>query len=190
MSDRNIQECIQKLAGTHTDDKVYLVAATVDSVDMPSRTCNVTTMTGKQSTAIEGVKLMPEIDDGFLLIPTVGSTVFLSYSNYNVPFVAQFSAIDQALIISGNSQLSITDQKIQLNDGSYGGLIQIQKLITKINNLENLVNDLAAKFNTHSHILTLTSGTGTAAPTAAPETNVLTPTQQTDIENPLITHGK
>jgi len=107
-----------------------------------------------------------------------------------VPFVAQFSAIDQALIISGNSQLSITDQKIQLNDGSYGGLIQIQKLITKINNLENLVNDLAAKFNTHSHILTLTSGTGTAAPTAAPETNVLTPTQQTDIENPLITHGK
>lgn len=190
MSDRGMIEAIRHIAGTHLEDKVYLVAAEVDSVDIPSRTCNVTTISGKESTAIEGVKLMASVDDGVLLIPTIGSTIFVSYSNYNVPFVCQFSSVDKVLFISGSSQVSIVDGKIMLNDGSFGGLVEVGNLVTKLNNLENLLNDLVAKFNSHTHILSLTSGTGTAAATATPEPNTLTPTQRNDIENTTIIHGK
>ena len=189
MSDRSIEECIQKLAGTHYDDRVGLVAATVDSVDLSTRTCDVTAISGKAPTAIEGVKLMASVDDGILMVPTVGSTIFVIYSTYNVPFVALFSEVDQILFISGSSQLSIVDGKIMMNDGSKGGLVEVAELVTKLNNLENLVNDLAVKFNTHSHILTLTSGTGTAAPTTTTEGTTLTPTQRADIENTKVTHG-
>jgi hypothetical protein len=190
MSDRDITESIRHLAGTHLRDHVEIVAAIVDSVDIASRTCNVTTITGKQSTAIEGVKLMAIVDDGMLLIPTIGSTIFLTYSTYNVPFVALFSAVDQVTFIAGSSVLSIKDGLITLNDGSLGGLVEVAALVTRLNNAENMVNDLAAKFNGHTHILALSAGTGTAAATVTQETTTLTPTQRGDIENTKITHGQ
>ena len=163
MSDRDIIESIRHLAGTHGQDKVQIEAASVDSVDLSTRTCNVTTISSKQSTAIEGVRLMAAIDDGILFVPTLGSTILVTYSTYQLPFVLLFSQVDQVLFISGSSQFSIKDGIIQFNDGSYGGLIEVAALITKLNNIENMLNDLATKYNAHTHILTLTSGTGTAA---------------------------
>jgi hypothetical protein len=190
MSDRDISVAIRHLAGTHNEDKVQLVQAEVDSVDEAARTCDVTTISGKESTAIERVKLMASLDDGILFLPTVGSTIFVSYSTFNVPYVALFSQIDKVLFIVGGSVLQMIDGKLMFNDGSYGGLVEVAQLVTKLNNLENFVNDLVQKFNSHTHILTLTSGTGTAAPTAAPETGTLTQTKRGDIENTSIIHGK
>jgi hypothetical protein len=86
--------------------------------------------------------------------------------------------------------LSIKDGLITLNDGSLGGLVEVAALVTRLNNAENMVNDLAAKFNGHTHILALSAGTGTAAATVTQETTTLTPTQRGDIENTKITHGQ
>lgn len=190
MSDRDIIDCVRQMTGTFSEDKVHLVAASVDSVNIQARTCNVTTISGKESTAIEGVKLMASVDDGVLLVPSIASTIFLSYSTYNTPYVTLFSSLDQILFISGSSQLSIIDGKIMFNDGSFGGMVEVAQLVTKLNNLENMVNDLATKYNSHTHVLALSTGTGTAAPTTTTETTILTPTNRTDIENILITHGK
>lgn len=190
MSDRDISVAIRHLAGTHNEDKVQLVQAEVDSVNEAARTCDVTTISGKESTAIEGVKLMASLDDGILFLPTVGSTIFISYSTFNVPYVSLFSQVDKVLFVAGSTALQMIDGKLMLNDGSYGGLIEVEQLVTKLNNLENLVNDLVQKFNSHTHILTLSSGSGTAAPTAAPETTILQQTQRNDIENTTIVHGK
>jgi hypothetical protein len=184
--DRAIIEAIQKISGTQLNDKVRLYAASVVSVDEPTRTCVVTTISSQGSMTIENVQLMASLDDGILLLPAVDSTVIVSYSTYNQPFISLFSELQKVLLIVGSSILSIKDGIIQFNDGSNGGLVEVIKLTTKLNNLENLVNDLVSKYNTHTHILTLTSGTGTAAPTAAPESTVITPTQRSDIENTLI----
>jgi len=206
MSDRTLIESIRQIAGTYNRDNVHYIVAEVDSVDIDNRLCTVTTISGAESITIENVKLMPCVDDGVLLVPTVGSNVFVITSDYNQPFVAMVSEIDGAIITSGDGQiiiqnglisivqnnLSIAFQngKIQLNDGSYGGLVEVINLVTKLNNLENLVNDLISKYNIHTHILTLSTGTGTAAPTTTIETGTLTPTQRSDIENTIITHGK
>jgi len=190
MSDRNIIQSIQQIAGTYNADIVHLITAEVDSVNIATRTCSVTTISGKNQTAIENVRLMAAVDDGILFIPTIGSTVMIFYSNYNLPFVVQYSELDQVLFISGSSQVQIIDGKIMLNDGSFGGLVEVIPLVQKLNNLENLVNDLISKFNSHTHILTLTSGTGTAAPTTTLETGTLTATQRKDLENSTVQHGK
>ena len=83
----------------------------------------------------------------------------------------------------------IQDGLIQFNDGSYGGLVQVINLVQKLNNLENLVNDLVAKFNMHVHP-GVQSGAGSTGPTVSLETGTLTPTEQADIENTEVTHGK
>lgn len=90
---------------------------------------------------------------------------------------------------SFNGNFNVLSKAIQLLDGSLGGLVKVIDLTTKLNNLENLVNDLISKYNSHTHILTLSSGTGTAAPTVTTETQTLTPTNRGDIENTNITHG-
>ena len=206
MSDRTLIESIRQIAGTYNRDNVHYIVAEVDSVDIGNRLCTVTTISGAESITIENVKLMPCVDDGLLLVPTVGSNVFIITSDYNQPFVAMVSEIDAAIITSGDVQITLqngvvkivqnnlslqfSNGKIQFNDGSYGGLVEIVNLVTKLNNLENLVNDLISKYNSHTHILSLSTGTGTAAPTTTIETGILTLTQRGDIENTIITHGK
>lgn len=190
MSDRQLQEAVQKLAGTQLRDEMYMIQCVVDSVDIAARTCSCTSVGGHATVEFADVRLMAEVDDGFFRVPTIGSVVFVTYSKRNDPIISLFSSVDQVIIITGNTSLSIKDGSVKFNDGSFGGLIKIDELIKKLNNLENLVNDLANKHNTHTHILTLSSGTGTAAPTTTIEPKTLTVTQKKDLENAQVTHGK
>jgi len=132
---------------------------------------------------------MASVDDGILYLPTIGSNVLVMLSKFTQPSVVMFSSVYKILYTVGNSLLQVIDGNIQLNDGSLGGLPKIAALTQKINNIENLLNDFIAKYNAHTHILSLSTGTGTAAPTLTTETNTINPTQQTDIENTAITHG-
>lgn len=203
---RQIIEAVQKMTGTQLRDNVILISANVDSVDESTRSCVVTTIGGAATVTIENVQLMASVDDGILIIPKVDSTVFVCYSTFNLPFVCQFSAVDKVVFVAGqnnvtlqiintgvlleinNTKLELTDGKTTFNDGQLGGLVKIAQLTTKLNNLENLVNDLVSKYNTHTHVLALSTGTGTAAATLTQETTVLTPTQQADIEDDKIVH--
>jgi hypothetical protein len=204
--ERAIVESIQRISGTQLSDKTLIYSATVDRVDLAARTCTVTTLSSQGEMTIEGVQLMASIDDGLLLVPVIDSTVIVTYTTFNKPFISLFSAIEKAVLIVGdnnvsfemdnlgilleiaNTKLSVKDGITQFNDGSLGGLVKIIDLTMKLNNLENKVNALLSAFNTHTHILTLTSGTGTAAPTTSPVTGTLTPTVRGDIEDTKITH--
>ena len=115
----------------------------------------------------------PASQAGFILVPKVNSLVQVSFNNANKGFVSMVSQVDF----------------IYLNGNDYGGLVQVQPLVDKLNNLENLINDLATKYNSHTHVLTLSSGTGTAAQTVSLETTTLTNTQKADLENTTVLHG-
>jgi hypothetical protein len=79
------------------------------------------------------------------------------------------------------------DGEIVLNEGSYGGLIKISELLNKLNAVENKVNTLIQKYNTHTHPGVSPGGSSTA-PTLQTETGVLTVTKKEDIENPKVKH--
>lgn len=179
---------VQKIAGTHQRDQVYMATATVESVDEATRTCSVNMLSGNGEITIENVQLMCGVDDGFLLIPTVGSSVIVGYSNYNQAYIALFSAIDKILFSIGDSAIQFTDGKLQFNDGSYDGLVRVIELTQKLNNVENLLNSLIGKFNNHTHAI-VGGGGGSASATPTPETGTVTPTKQDEIENKSITHG-
>ena len=93
MSDRAIIESINKIVGNHKTDNVTYVNATVNSVDVNARTCNVTCVEGHTEYNVTA-RLMACVDDGILIIPAIDSNVRIIFSRENVPFVCQYSEIE------------------------------------------------------------------------------------------------
>jgi hypothetical protein len=187
MSDRQIQEAVQRLAGVQLADQVYLVEGTVTAVDVSTRTCTVLVGSDQSEYELPGVRLMAEVDDGVLIIPSVDSPIIVGYSKRILPFVCQFSQVERVLTVTGGTSIEVKDGLIQLNDGSYGGLVQVTALVKKMNALEDLLNDLITKYNTHIH----PASSGTTSPTASQETRTITArTKQADLENTSVKHGK
>jgi hypothetical protein len=189
MSTRKIIDAIQHISGVKQADIVSFLPCTVNNVNEAARTCTCMPQGGNMQAQMSDVLLMASVDDGILYIPAVGSTVMVTLSKFNQPYISLFSSVDKILYIVGSSVITVIDGKIQFNDGSFGGLTKNEVLTQKLNNLENLLNDLISKYNTHTHVLALSTGTGTAAPTVTIEANTLTPTQQSDLENTAVTHG-
>ena len=203
---RQIIEAVQRMTGTLLKDNVGLLSATVDSVNAEKRTCVVTTVSNQGSMTIENVQLMASVDDGFLLIPTIDSTVIIAYSTFNQPFICLFSGVEKVLLVAGENNASIqvdadgllleiaetkvliSDGEIKLNDGAMGGLVKVIQLTQKLNNLEGKVNQLITAYNSHVHT-GVTTGAGSSATTPTQVTGSLTPTQRADIENEKIIQG-
>lgn len=181
MGDRSIREGIEQLSGKQLVDEVYLISCTVDSVDLSTRSCECTAVAGNAVTDLTNVQLMADIEDGLLFVPVIGSLVIVSYSKRNVPHVAMFSAIDKVLIqtVSG----------VQLNDGTLGGLIPVEALVTKLNNLENDINNLKTILATGWTPVPNDGGAALKVAAASWSGQSLTPTERTDIENTTVTHG-
>jgi hypothetical protein len=183
MSDRSIITAIQKISGTFTEDRVKMMVGTVDSIEGNTCTCIIS-----DQMPLSGVQLQAAVCDGWLLVPSIGSTVVIMYSTRNDPFIALYSDIDRAYLQVGNSSIELLkDGSITLNDGSDGGLVKGSPLVQKLNNLENKVNDLITTFNSHTHGV-VAVGSPTSV-TTTPISGSLTPTTTSDIESQKITYG-
>lgn len=176
--DRSVNAAIQKIAGTFKADTVSLVSCVVTEVR--EDTCDVEAVSGNASTPITGVQYQASTGDGVEAIPVVGSQVIVLFSKYTNPFIVSYSDVEKLYIAASDL--------VQFNNGAFGGLVKVIELTQKLNNLENKVNDIVSKFNTHVHSGVQTGGGTSAVPTTT-VSGSLTPTQRGDIENKNITHG-
>lgn len=181
MSDRSIKEAINKLTGLHKVDQVSYVNAVVDNVDISKRTCDCTAIDGHTEYELPGVRLMAVVDDGILFEPVIGSTVKVIFSQNIEPFVCQYSEVEN-ITLHANT-------KIQFNDGTFGGLVQINPLIEKINNLENDLNNLKSLFASWS-IIPSDGGAALKTITTKWSTEQIKNTVLVDLENTKISHGQ
>lgn len=133
--------------------------------------CDVTDIS--TDTQILDVRLQGQESDGMLLIPKVGSLVGVTMINKVQGYVSLYSDIDS----------------IRFGDGSFDGLVKVQDLTTKLNNLENDVNELKNLISTWAPV---PSDGGTALKTilATWYASSLTVTNKTELENDKITHGE
>lgn len=191
---RKIREAVQKMSGTWMKDYASFIDCEVVSVDMDNRLCDCKAIGGDSDFDVPSVQLMPEPNDGQLIIPKIGSAVRVGITQRNEPFVVMFSEIDTVYMVS--------ETLYQFNDGTFGGLVKVKNtlnpsegLLKKLNNLENKLNDLVAKFNTHIHPAI---DSVTAAPVTVSVTVSVTdptiptpivPTTESEISNSMITHG-
>jgi len=180
MSDRSIIEAVTKMTGAHKLNPVSYINATINSVDLDARTCEVTAIDGSVDFVIYDVCLMAVVDDGLLIEPVVGSVVKVIYSQTVEPFICQYSEIENITIISNNS--------ITFNDGSMGGLVQGTELVAKLNKLENDLNTLKSAFASWV-VVPSDGGAALKASTAAWSGQTIPATTTLDIENSSVKHG-
>lgn len=166
MSDTSLIDAIRILAGTYKMIFASMVVCSVKSVDLPTRTCICSPLSGANSSDLTNVQLMAEVEDGLLLIPAIDSTVIVCYSIRNAPYIALFSAVQKVILVSVDG--------IQFQGGEFGGLVISSNLVERLNIIEDTINELIAKTN----IL---------APT--PVIPVIIDTVESEITNPAITHG-
>jgi len=162
-----IREAVRKMM----EDKIGNDSAMLCTVvSVSGSTCNVTTLDTEVD--LYDVRLQAATSNGILMKPKVNSIVVVTPITDFEYVVIMFSDIDE----------------ITLLDGSFGGLVKVNELTEKVNNLEGQVNDLLTALQSIT-IPLAPSGTYPFAPLFASFTP-LTPTQADEISNELITHGE
>ena len=164
---KDLRDALRSLVKPNNDG--FSKVCTIDSVDLTTLTCYCVPL--NDDADIINVRLMANIDNGFLLIPEVNSIVVVSFLSDDSAYVSLVSKVSE----------------VQLNGKNFDGLVKVQELTDKLNALENKVNDLITACS--SQIVTLApSGT---FPLASFFTSVtpLIPTQQLEIENTTILQG-
>src|ERR1035437_7576184 len=133
---------------------------------------------------IEDVQLCANFNNdttqvGFLLIPSVGSIVTVSFKSKTDAFVSMVSIVD----------------KIFLNGNDYGGIVEVIPLVAKINKLESDINSLKAVISTiittgiSSPLTPVTNGTLGASLSSYPIIP-LNLTLKSELENINVVHGE
>lgn len=165
MSDlRNI---IRQLA--QPDGETVALVCTVDEVDKTARTIDCTPI--NEGAPLLGVNLQANqgADYGFCLFPEKGSFVVVGFvADGAAGVVLLTEKIESAEIVIGDTSAvmdadglriktekmsaDINRENIIFNGGELNGLVVIQKLTDKLNELKDTVNDLITKYNTHVHV--------------------------------------
>ena len=164
---KDLRDALRSLVKPNNDG--FAKVCTVDSVDLTTLTCYCVPL--NDDADIINVRLMANIDNGFLLIPEVDSIVVVSFLSDSSAYVSLVSKVSE----------------VHLNGKNFDGLVKINDLVEKLNNLENKVNTIISTYNAHTHVAS-SFGTPTTTP-VAPVTGTLTPTIKQDLENITILQG-
>lgn len=174
-----LKEAIRILAMSGAE--LYCKICTVDSVDVEARTVDCTPI--DESAPLVGVNLQASQDSsvGVVLFPAVGSYVIVAFITPAVAAVVLCDKIDKAQLSIGKTQITvdaevvdtslgdtsfrITSEGVQFNGGKLGGLLKIEQLTEKF-------NELIRAFNTHTHTIPVggvpVTGTAVAQSNPAP----------------------
>jgi hypothetical protein len=155
---KELRDSLKKLTTPNGD--AYSKVCTVESVDLVKLTCYCIPI--NDDADITEVRLMANIDNGFLLIPKVNSIVVVSFLSDSSAYVSMVSKVSE----------------IQLNGTNYGGLIKIDEQTTKLN---QLVSELQAQ------LVLIAAGIVAGGGTYTPAT--LTPFNKLDYENTTVKQG-
>lgn len=202
MSDlRNI---IRQLA--QPDGETVALICTVDTVDKDARTIDCSPI--NEGAPLLGVNLQANqgADFGLCLFPEVGSFVVVGFvADGAAGAVLLTEKIESAEIVIGDTSaimdadgLRVDTEKMSahinrgdiiFNGGDLDGLVIIQKLTDKLNELKDTVNDLITKYNAHVHTTTATVGASTAPGVLSPTISTAQPANpfnKSDYENTKI----
>lgn len=180
----DIRQIIRQLA--QPDAEMASMVCRVDSIDKEARTIDCSPI--NDEAPILGVNLQANQQQrvGICVFPVVGSYVVVTFTaDGAAAFVSLFDEIESAEVVIGLSKVVIDNdgirfdteemsehigkQDIKINGGQLGGLIIIQKLTDKLNELTNTVNKLVNAYNNHNHITTATVGTGPVGQISPPQ---------------------
>ena len=129
-------------------NQIYSKQCVVSSIDADKRICTCSPIDGGAD--ILEVRLESDITinsdgdavnsnpKGFFVVPEVDSLVVVTFLSKTEAFLSAYTEISDVI--------AIQDQ-FTFNDGAYGGLIKISDLVDRLNDYEDLFNQLKTDFN-------------------------------------------
>lgn len=199
----NIKDAIRKLA--QQDGETVALVCIVDDVDKTARTIDCTPV--NEGAPLLGVNLQANqgSDFGLVIYPEKGAFVVVGFmADGAAGLMLATDKIESAEMVIGETAAAIDAEGIRIktakmsadinkediifNGGELDGLVIIQKLTDKLNELKDTVNSLINAYNNHTHITTATVGTGpagTISPTTS-KTQTAKPFKKSDYENTKI----
>jgi len=181
----NIKDAIRKLA--QQDGETVALVCTVDAVDKKARTIDCTPV--NEDAPLLGVNLQANqgSDFGLVIYPEKGAFVVVGFmADGAAGLMLATDKIESAEMVIGETAAAIDAEGVRVktakmsadinkediifNGGELDGLVIIQKLTDKLNELKDTVNSLINAYNNHTHITTATVGTGPAG-TISPTTS-------------------
>lgn len=198
-----LKEAIKRLSKTNTGFDAILELATVKSVNETEMTCSVA-LFDNEDLVLDGVKLKPVVPGvdvsamGAVLYPAVGSKVIIGQINNSDTdlFVVLASKVSKIALDAGSSFKMLLDlqngsmafdlAKMVFNKGNNGGLPLIKPLLSKLNQLENKVNNLVDDYKAHKHAGVATGGGISGIPDKQNTTKIQSITKLEEIENKAI----
>jgi hypothetical protein len=181
MMDNRVRESILNMIRDAVP--VQTIVARVEGCDLTRGVCDVVSMDDEDYTLYD-VRLQAIArggTGGITIVPVVGSFVLVSMVR-NIPQSGYISCYSDVEKIHWNNDDGITleiSDKLRLNGDKHGGMVILQKLVEKINALEQAMN-------THVHSGVTTGSGSTAVATPPPIDGI---TQLEDLENKNVTHG-
>jgi hypothetical protein len=168
---------------------VYCKVCTVDKID--EFTCDVTPIVNEEA-PIPKVRLKAHLqgDNGIIIRPKKDSFVLVAFLTPTDAFVVMNDEVDQVSIKIDDTSLVMDKDHIKMNDGSLKGLTKIEKLVERLNVIEDAHNNLLAEYKTHIHSNGNNGApTGTLNPPTGSTQQTIEKSKQDDLENTKITHG-
>lgn len=102
--------------------------------------------------------------DKFLAVyPKVGSTAAIAYINgdSSTPYIVACTEIDRVAIKVGESTIGVEGDTITFNGGENGGMVLVEKLTDKLNQLQREIDAIQTAIAAHSHGTPVGATTGT-----------------------------
>lgn len=176
-----IKESIERIIKDNM--RMQVVVGKVKSVDEDEMVCDIDLETSPDLLDVRLRAVIDKSDTGVLVYPKKDSRVLVGLIE-NKPqsaFICGYSEVEKIRLIT---------EDIELAGDQFGGLIKIDDLVTKINGIEDALNDLAMDFDTHTHNSPpAPTNPVVTTPPIIPSGVVLVNTQKSEIENDKVKHG-
>lgn len=176
----SLSEILEQFVKGQLDrENFYSITGKAVNVDEDERTCDLEPI--EEEATREGIRLQSAISgtNGFVLIPKEGSFIVVSFFDSRTGFVSLTSELEKIIW-----DVELT----QINGGNNGGLINIEPLVDKINNLESDINDLKKVFLTTWTPVSQDGGAALKVAAAAWAASIFIETKKSELEDTNVIH--
>lgn len=178
--DAKTQEELDRILGK----AIRVYSGVVTAVNEGDSSCSVQRTIDDADAVLEDVVLSVRLGNmsGLVLVPAEQADCLVAMVDDGAGYeLLKASQYDKVLVTG--------DTLIQLNDGSLGGLVKVEALVTRLNKLEDDINRLKTVFASTWAPVPNDGGAALKAAAATWAAQQLTDTQRGDIENTKIKQG-
>ena len=136
-----IADIIKEIAKGNVSQSI--IVCTVTAVDTKARTIDAQPIDDGAPLLAVNLQANQDAEVGLVLFPRIGSYVVVGMlDGYAAGVVLLTEDVESILATVGNMSIEMTEEGIKLNGGDLGGMVKVEDLTTRLNAIEDDINNL------------------------------------------------